>query len=64
MFGVTVTVKNKPISTLSNLNENYIITAISTEVLVFSYIGYKTAKIPINGQQTIDLLMQEQKTFP
>lgn len=57
--GVTVTVKNKAISTLSNLNGSYIITAQSNDVLVFSFIGYKTEEIAINGHQTIDILMQE-----
>lgn len=57
--GVTVTVKGSGISTLSNLNGSYIITAQSNDVLVFSFIGYKTEEIAINGRQTFDLMMQE-----
>lgn len=61
--GVTVTVKGSGISTLSNLNGSYIITAQSKDVLVFSFIGYKTEEIAINSRQTIDLLMQEEASL-
>lgn len=55
---VSVTVKGSGISTLSNLNGSYSITAHSNAVLVFSHIGYKTVEIAINGRQTINLQMQ------
>ncbi|WP_281335957.1 SusC/RagA family TonB-linked outer membrane protein [Flavobacterium eburneipallidum] len=56
---VTVTVKSTRITTFSNLNGIYFITAAPTDVLLFSYIGYKTTEITINNRQTINLLMQE-----
>ena len=56
---VTVTVKGTGFSTLSNLNGSYSTTAQSNDVLVFSFIGYKTEEIAINDRQTIDVLMQE-----
>lgn len=55
---VTVSIKGTSISTLSNGNGIYSIIAHSNDVLVFSYIGYKTIEMGINGRQTIDLLMQ------
>ncbi|WP_310555185.1 SusC/RagA family TonB-linked outer membrane protein [Flavobacterium sp.] len=57
--GVTVTVKGTGITTLSNLNGSYIITANPTDAIIFSYIGYMTIEIDINNRQTIDLMMQE-----
>jgi TonB-linked SusC/RagA family outer membrane protein len=57
--GVTVTVKGTETATLSGLNGSYIITANPTDVIVFSYIGYKTVEMSINGRQTINLQMQE-----
>ena len=57
--GVTVTVKGTGITTLTNLNGSYIITANPTDAIIFSYIGYKTIEIDINNRQTIDLMMQE-----
>ncbi|WP_281336222.1 carboxypeptidase-like regulatory domain-containing protein [Flavobacterium eburneipallidum] len=56
---VTVTVKNTGITTFSDLNGIYFIIASPTDVLLFSYIGYKTTEITINNRQTINLLMQE-----
>lgn len=61
--GVTITVKGKPSVTLSNQNGSYSITAAPSDILVFSYIGYKTIEIAINGRQTIDVLMQEDATM-
>lgn len=57
--GVTITVKGKSSSTLSNENGNYAITTSPTDILVFSYIGFKTVEIAVTGRQTINLLMRE-----
>ena len=57
--GVTVIVKNTTTGTVSDFDGNYSISADDDSVLSFSYIGYKTQEINVNGQSTIDISMVE-----
>lgn len=58
--GVSVYVKgNISIGTTSDLDGNYILTAVSpTDILVFSYIGFQNQEILINNQKVIDVLLK------
>ncbi|WP_093406025.1 SusC/RagA family TonB-linked outer membrane protein [Salegentibacter flavus] len=57
--GVTVTVKNTNRGTITNLDGEYNITAPADGTLVFSYIGFKTAEIPVDNNEEISVLLEE-----
>ena len=47
MTGVTVSIKGKPISTITDENGQFTISAAEGDVLVFSFIGYTTLSMTI-----------------
>lgn len=54
--GVNVLVKGTLIGTATNLSGEYSFTAPSlSDTLVFSFIGYETVEVPIDGRQNIDI---------
>ncbi|HJP62778.1 MAG TPA: SusC/RagA family TonB-linked outer membrane protein, partial [Mucilaginibacter sp.] len=55
LIGVTVNVKGTTNGTQTDVNGNYSLSAPSNATLVFSYIGYTTQNIPVNGQTTINV---------
>ncbi len=57
--GVSVIVKGTNNGVSTDFDGNYTIEAPTTAVLVFSYIGFKTTELPVNGQTTIDLQMSD-----
>ncbi|KFF11153.1 SusC/RagA family TonB-linked outer membrane protein [Flavobacterium hydatis] len=58
MPGVTVGIKGSIISTVTDLGGKYTINAFNTDILIFSYIGYKTVEITIGSQSIINLEMK------
>lgn len=61
IIGATVIIKGNPSSgTISDLDGNYQISASASDTLVFSYIGYATQEVFINGRTTIDVSMAEE----
>ena len=63
LLGVTIKVKEKPTATLSDENGTYAIEVSPTDILVFSFIGYKTAEIPVANRSTINLKLEEDSTL-
>ncbi|MBY8963162.1 SusC/RagA family TonB-linked outer membrane protein [Flavobacterium sp. D11R37] len=59
---VTVNVKGTNIFTSTNEKGQFAITASSTDVLVFSFIGFTTQEIPVGTQASINLVMAEDST--
>lgn len=57
--GANVLVKGTTNGTQTDFDGNYSIDATGEATLVFSYIGYKTFEVAINGQTTIDVTMEE-----
>ncbi|MRX63516.1 TonB-dependent receptor [Maribacter luteus] len=58
--GVNIRVKGSTIGVISDFDGNYTIpNAPSTGTLVFSYIGYATEEVAIDGQSTINLTLKE-----
>ncbi len=56
--GVNITVKGTTDrGTTSNLDGQYSIRVNADDVLVFSYIGFVTREIPVEGRETIDVQM-------
>lgn len=54
--GVTIAIKNKlNSSTISDFNGQYTISASPKDTLVVSFIGFKTALVPVNGRTKLDV---------
>ncbi|WP_333696425.1 SusC/RagA family TonB-linked outer membrane protein [Flavobacterium sp.] len=60
--GVTVSIKGKASGTLTNENGQFSINATPSDVLVFSYMGYKTQEITIGNQNGFQILLLEDTT--
>lgn len=60
--GVTIQLKNKPTTTLSDENGNYTINALPTDILVFSFIGFKTQTYQVANKTTINVQLAEDAT--
>ncbi|UFH34556.1 SusC/RagA family TonB-linked outer membrane protein [Flavobacterium acetivorans] len=61
--GVTIAIKSRSnYAVLSDFDGKYTLLAQANDTLVVSYIGYKTAIIPINYRKTIHIQLQEDIT--
>lgn len=59
LTGVTIVVKGTTRGTLSDVNGNYIIEVEDPKsILVFSFIGYATQEISLNGRTSINLVLE------
>ena len=56
--GVTVLVKGTKQGATSDIDGNYTINAGKESTLVYSYIGFKTQEVAINGKTTINVTLQ------
>lgn len=58
--GVNVTVQGvKNVGTVTDFDGNYSLEVGGDSTLVFSYIGYKTKKVPVNNQSTLDVSLED-----
>ena len=58
MPGVNILVKGTSIGTSTDANGKYTInTPNENDVLIFSFLGFTTQEIPVNGKSTIDVSM-------
>lgn len=61
--GANVIVKSTNIGVVSDLNGIYNITVPDADaILVFSFVGYKTIEKALNGNTTIDVMLEEETT--
>ena len=57
--GASVVVKGTTTGTTTDFDGNYILDDVASDAtLIFSYIGFLRAEVPVNGQSTINLVMQ------
>ncbi len=56
--GVNVLIKGTTIGASSDFDGKYTIDAPTNGTLVFSYLGYATKEVPINGQNTINITLE------
>lgn len=64
LFGVNVTEKGTNRGTITDFDGNYAISVTSeTGYLVFSYVGYTTQEVSINGKSLINVTLQEGLTI-
>ncbi|MFD2586430.1 SusC/RagA family TonB-linked outer membrane protein [Croceitalea marina] len=58
--GASVVVKGTTNGTQTDFDGNYTLNDVAADaVIVFSYIGFSAQEIPVNGQSTIDAILQE-----
>ncbi len=60
--GVTILVKGKASGTLTDENGRYSINVNQSDILVFSYLGYKTTEVTITNQSIINIKLEEDTT--
>ncbi|MEJ1222769.1 SusC/RagA family TonB-linked outer membrane protein [Sediminicola sp. 1XM1-17] len=60
LAGVNVVIEGTSIGTSTDFDGNYVISNVnSNATLVFSYIGYKTTAIPVNGKSQINVILSQ-----
>jgi TonB-linked SusC/RagA family outer membrane protein len=60
LVGVSVAVEGTKVGTVTDLNGNYSVSVPSpNSILVFSYIGYTTQKVNVNGQANLNIILAE-----
>ncbi len=59
LIGVNVSVDKDQIGTITDIDGNFTLTANSDAVLIFSYIGYDTKQVPVNGQSHMIVKLDE-----
>jgi TonB-linked SusC/RagA family outer membrane protein len=63
LIGVNVAVEGTTVGAITDVGGSYsIVLPGSTGTLVFTYIGYTTVKVPLQGQTTIDVKMTSETT--
>lgn len=60
--GVAIVVKGTTKGTVTGIDGNYSIEAGQDDVLVFSFVGFKTVEIPVGSQTVIDVSLEEDVT--
>jgi TonB-linked SusC/RagA family outer membrane protein len=58
--GASITIKGTSKGTISDVNGNYTISAVNTDVLIFSMLGFLKTEIPVNKQTVINIQLKEQ----
>ena len=59
---VAITIKGKASGTMTDQNGYFAIAANTEDVLVFSFLGYKTVEITVNSQTHLEVLLAEDAT--
>ena len=60
LLGVSVVVKNTQRGTSTDENGQFALRATENEVLVFSYIGYKTKEVRVGKQLSIQVILEDE----
>ena len=55
--GATIQIKGTSSGTIADVDGNFNIMAEDDDVLVFSFVGFKTQEVPVNGRSRIDVSM-------
>ncbi len=58
LIGVNIKIKHSPRGLVSDKNGNFMITASSGDVLVFSFVGYITREVRLEKTQKLDIRLQ------
>lgn len=64
LIGVNVTEKDRPgVGTVTDFNGRFTINVPLNAVLVFSYVGYKTAEQSVSGQRSLTVKLEDNSTL-
>lgn len=61
--GATVVVKGTTNGTTTDLDGSFTITALESDVLVFSFIGFVTQEVALNGRTVVDVTLEEDTPY-
>ena len=59
LVGVSVIVKGTNIGTSTDAKGSYSIDVPGNGMLIFSYVGFKTKEMPVNGRSSVDVVLEE-----
>ena len=59
LTGCTVLLKGSSIGVMTDINGKFSIQAKHDDILVVSFIGYKTQEVPVSAQKFIEIILQE-----
>lgn len=60
LIGVTVTIPNKSVGTVTSMDGRFQLSVpAGTKKLVFSYIGYQTLEVDVNGKTDINVVLKQ-----
>lgn len=59
LAGVNIIIKDRGAGTMSDENGKYTIAVQDTDILVFSYVGFKKVEIPVDGQEVLNVQLEE-----
>ena len=59
IIGASVLVKGTTNGTISDMDGNFTLATPKDGTLTISYIGYKSQEIPVNGQQNLNIILDE-----
>ncbi|MBC7847727.1 MAG: SusC/RagA family TonB-linked outer membrane protein [Flavobacterium sp.] len=62
LAGVTIVLKSRSVATLTDEKGNYAIIARSNDILIFSFMGYKSVEIPVTNRSIINVQLREDAT--
>ncbi|GJM35232.1 MAG: SusC/RagA family TonB-linked outer membrane protein [Saprospiraceae bacterium] len=57
LIGVSILIKSTAVGTITDIDGRYQIKTTDDATLVFSYTGFQSQEMPVNGQSTIDVKM-------
>jgi len=60
--GVSISVKNQKKAVVTDFDGKFTITVSPHDILIFTYIGFKTTEIPVAGRLVINVQMKEDAT--
>lgn len=59
VIGANISVKGQTTGTITDLDGNYVLSVSPNATLVFSFIGYDTQEVPVNGRTVINVVLKE-----
>ena len=62
LSGVSISVKNQKNTVITDFDGKFVITVSTNDILIFTYIGYKTVEIPVAKHSELNVQMQENTT--
>ncbi|PJJ07610.1 TonB-linked SusC/RagA family outer membrane protein [Flavobacterium sp. 1] len=62
LAGVSISIKGKSNATVTDYNGQYTLSAAPEDILIFSYIGYKTQIVSVQGRTAVNISLQENET--